>query len=110
MRFLLPAALAVALLTGSAEAYQSMGLGQSLAERGLLLGYRRADGKRPSGLADWVLGFLTGVGFASSSGMDPLNGLDGGAPVLAWMDNYCQVHPLERIHDAAIAFTKAHPH
>ncbi len=58
----------------------------------------------------WVLGFLSGIGYAGSgSGLNPLNGVDADG-VSAWIDNYCQAHPLDRIVEAATAFVKAHPH
>ncbi len=30
--------------------------------------------------------------------------------VWAWIDNYCQAHPIEMITTAAEAFNRAHPH
>ena len=57
----------------------------------------------------WVLGFLSGVGFiGKQDGIDPLNGLDAQA-VWAWIDNYCRDHPLSLIASAAAAFKNAHP-
>lgn len=55
----------------------------------------------------WVLGFLSGVGYASPP-HDPLHGLDAEA-VLAWVDNYCGAYPLDNIATAAGAFVIAHP-
>ena len=56
----------------------------------------------------WVLGFLSGVGFMGQGEIDPLNGLDAHA-VWAWIDNYCRDHPLSRISGATAAFKNAHP-
>ena len=54
----------------------------------------------------WLFGFLSGVG---SQGINnPLNGTDAEG-VLAWIDNYCQAHPLAKTVDAANAFVTAHP-
>jgi hypothetical protein len=54
----------------------------------------------------WVLGFLSGLGVAGVG--DPLNGVDNEG-VMAWIDNYCQSHPINRLVDAAKAFFSAHP-
>jgi hypothetical protein len=73
-----------------------------------------ADRRHPSGSpalqdGEWVLGFLSGIGYEGAASIDPLQGVDAQA-VLAWVDNYCQVNPLDKISDAAKAFYKAHPH
>jgi hypothetical protein len=110
MRFLLPTALAVALMTGStvAEGYIALGLGLS-SSCGTWVEVR---GRRLAiGQEQWVFGFLTGVGSAGvylPSKVNPLQGVDANA-VLAWMDNYCQAHPLENVGSAAGAFVVAHP-
>jgi hypothetical protein len=64
----------------------------------------------------WVQGYLSGVGNATYqkelNGDDPLRELDESG-VLAWFDNYCGTHPLERIVGAAHAFIlarRARPH
>lgn len=58
----------------------------------------------------WVLGFLSGVGYAANQdGIDPLNGVDDQG-VWAWVDNYCRNHPLNLVVTAAAAFRVAHPH
>lgn len=56
----------------------------------------------------WVLGFLSGVGDASSPMMNPLNGTNAFA-VWAWIDAYCYAHPTDAIMRAAQAFANAHP-
>ena len=55
----------------------------------------------------WVLGFLSGLG--SAGPRDPLQGMDAQG-VWAWIDNYCQSHPIDRLTKAAEAFALAHPH
>lgn len=57
----------------------------------------------------WVLGFLSGIGFVGEDNDDPLHGLDYQG-VLAWIDNYCQAHPIDNVSHAAIAFYREHPH
>lgn len=108
MRFLLPAALAVTLLTGPAMAdYRMLGAG------GVSCGTWTADRRQPPGSqilshvnGEWVLGFLSGVG--SRGSQDPLRGVDADG-VWAWVDNYCQVHPLQEVVEAATAFVREHP-
>ena len=54
-------------------------------------------------LEQWMLGFLSGVGFDAVDGTDPLK-LLGTDVVFVWIDNYCLGHPLDRITKAAAAF------
>ena len=57
----------------------------------------------------WVVGFLSGVGYMGATDkLDPLRHLDADR-VWAWIDTYCQAHPLERIVEAAKAFVAEHP-
>lgn len=56
----------------------------------------------------WILGFLSGVSYESSSGDNPLSGVDADA-VWAWMDNYCQTNPLDHIFLAGEIFAALHP-
>jgi hypothetical protein len=63
----------------------------------------RPPGQRVSadgiGLFSWVLGFLSGVN-SEQLGPDFLEQTNS-AGILAWMNSYCQRHPLERIVTAA---------
>jgi len=54
----------------------------------------------------WTLGFLSGVGFASGHGIQPLRGL---APqdVADWLDRYCRMHAKDTIAHAAEVFSGA---
>ena len=57
--------------------------------------------------------YPVGVGLSErrrslGAGLNPMKGTDA-PPVWAWMDNYCQAHPLIAIVDAAYAFVQAHP-
>jgi hypothetical protein len=56
----------------------------------------------------WILGFLSGIGVGSNGALNPLQGVDAEA-VWAWIDNYCQAHPLEHRREAGSAFVTAHP-
>jgi hypothetical protein len=70
----------------------------------------RADTTAYSRLSEqqWIVGFLSGIGFAGQGKVDPLNGVD--APgVWAWIDNYCRANPLATIAKAAEEFSYAHP-
>jgi hypothetical protein len=58
----------------------------------------------------WVVGFLTGVGFAKSNeGVDPLRTMNAEG-AWNWIDGYCREHPIGNISEAAGAFAQAHPH
>jgi hypothetical protein len=52
------------------------------------------------------LGFLSGIGYEGEEVIDPLMGLDPQA-VWAWVDDYCQAHPVEKIAAAAEACVSA---
>jgi hypothetical protein len=55
------------------------------------------------------LGFLSGIDATINvTKLSPLNGTDAQG-VWAWIDNYCQAHPLDKLGDAALAFVAAHP-
>lgn len=60
-------------------------------------------------LEQWILGFLSGVGFDAVDGTDPLR-LLGTDVVFAWIDNYCSAHPLDPIVNAAAAFVSRGTH
>jgi hypothetical protein len=77
-----------------------------------------ADRRQPDSLAaimgeQWVVGFLSGVGFTglgvglTPQPLDPLNGVDAQA-VWAWVDNFCQAYPLASVADAAAKFVNDH--
>jgi hypothetical protein len=93
-----------------AHAYRVIGAG--LDSCGSWTTERREPPVRPAGTRpheQWVLGFLAGIAEASDEPIDPMKGLDAGV-VRAWVDNYCQAHPLEPIIETARAFYRAHPH
>lgn len=107
MRFLLPAALAVALMTSNATAEGFTIIGIGLDSCGSWTAARRD--RHDLGPGQWIFGYLSGMGWVAVHGVDPLNGLDGQA-VLAWIDNYCRDHPLGDIASAGNAFAIVHPH
>lgn len=93
---------------GAAAAYHQIGAGIDSC------GTWTADRSNPRGVAalqdeQWVVGFLSGVGFVNQDGDDPLIGVDAEA-VWAWIDNYCHANPLASIARAAAQFYMAHPH
>ena len=55
----------------------------------------------------WILGFLSGVGWANTPNENPLERTDAKG-VWAWVDNYCQAHPLNHLVDAGPAFVREH--
>ena len=105
---LLLTALAVVLFTGAARAADAWAIGVGLKSCGAWTADRRTPDWGSE--AQWVVGFLSGVGYEGmKDGVDPLRGVDGAA-VMAWLDNYCQTHPLQKLVDAAKAFVDEHPH
>ena len=56
----------------------------------------------------WVLGFLSGIGFMALGELDPLRGLEAKA-VAAWVDDYCRAHPEATLESAAGVFIREHP-
>jgi hypothetical protein len=104
---LLSVALAIALITDSAEAFKIIGAGVDSC------GTWTADRRQQSGAAlqdeQWVVGFLSGIGYRGDDDSDPLKGMDAQG-VWAWIDNYCLAHPIETVSTAAKAFNRAHPH
>lgn len=48
----------------------------------------------------WVLGFITGLNYASDEGTDMLRAIDADT-ISDWVDRYCQQHPTEDTVKAA---------
>ena len=94
---------------GTAKAdYSALGTGNSSCGTWMTQRHAAHSGSRPA-YEQWVLGFLSGIGYTRENDADPLNGVDAFG-VWAWIDNYCQTHPIDHIADAAAAFYHAHPH
>jgi hypothetical protein len=67
------------------------------------------DANRAGVDESWILGFLSGIGYAlGERGIDPLHDTDHNG-VTAWIDNYCRGHPIDLISAAAAALVTAHP-
>lgn len=98
-------AMAVFLPTfGRAAKHDVIGVGTASCGRWIAV---RRD--RHSALHEqWVLGFLSAVGFMGTPRNNPLNGVDAEA-VFARLDRYCQDHPTATIEHSAIEFLIAHP-
>jgi hypothetical protein len=57
----------------------------------------------------WILGFLSGVGYASLwAGQNFRNGVEAYG-VFDWIDSYCKVNPDDNLVRASEAFVLAHP-
>jgi hypothetical protein len=97
--------------SAGAQGYLALGIGTSSC------GAWTADRQNPDHVAatadeQWILGFLSGIGYLGSGNngkINPLAGLDPQA-VWAWTDNYCRANPQAHINDAGGAFFLAHPH
>ena len=109
--------LAVALLISSAAEAAQPGkynlLGTGTVSCGSWTAWRQHDerGVRVEALLaeQWVLGFLSGIGYARAFyGENPLNGLDADA-VWTWMDNHCRANPLDDLAASTAAFAAIHP-
>lgn len=104
------ATLLACMVVGAPDAIAFTLIGNGVSSCGSWTADRREVGGNPVvtfGNHAWLLGFLSGVGYAGTD-FDPLRGLDAGA-VSAWVDNYCAVRPLNDISIAAEAFVAAHP-
>jgi hypothetical protein len=115
MRFLLPAAIAVALLTGlrSAEADDRPAMTLYVSGTGTLscgswTAARHALDRHQAQLdQQWIEGFLTGVGWTSGAGgFQPLITVPDREAVPAWVDNYCRAHPVAPLSSAAAEFSE----
>ena len=114
MRPLLLAVLTTGVLTYATDAsaadpgnYNALGVGTGSC------GSWTAARRNPYGLQtlanqQWVLGFLSGIGFMGAGVSNPLNGVDAEG-VWAWIDSYCRDRPLDLIGRSAAAFSIAHP-
>jgi hypothetical protein len=104
-RVLVLAIMVGGLMCESASAgFKAIGAGNSSC--GTWVADRQGNGALAHQDVSWVLGFLSGLGYAGPH--DPLHGLDANA-VTVWVDNYCHDHPLEEIAKAAMAFDLVHP-
>ena len=117
--FLARVVLAAVLMTGDASAaclYHAIGSGTDACgswtanAREYVPGHPVTHGSiAHKEHAQWVVGFLSGVGYTGGDkDLDPLNNVDA-AGVWAWVDDYCRAHPIQTLITAATAFIKEHP-
>jgi hypothetical protein len=99
-------ALAVLCVDGRAHAYNLVGQGTLDCGNWTTL----RQGRQALGLEQWVVGFLSGIGYEGEThGDNPLKGVDADT-VWTWMDNYCRDHPQATISSSVAAFDAQHPH
>lgn len=95
------------LLAGSAQAQPVTDAGVTTCEA--WGAHRKAtDAGLAVADAQWVLGFLSGIGHMHLGELEPRHGTTP-QQVWQWIDTYCGSHPTETIASAAAAFTVAHP-
>lgn len=103
-----PIGPAEAAKTGeAADATGYMLIGAGVSSCGAWTADRRNRGASEIADTEWVLGFLSGIGYAGEN-MNPLEKMDSDG-VGAWIDNYCSSRPINTIVQAAKAFQKEHP-
>jgi hypothetical protein len=108
MNLALIVTIVAGLVTNPANAYSVIGSG--IGSCGSWTTNRRAQISYPAVQEmQWVLGYLSGIGFVGQGGADPLNGA-AASGVWAWSDRYCQNHPFDHIEDAAKAVYRVRPH
>jgi hypothetical protein len=101
--------LVAALTIGGTDAQAFRVIGTGNDSCGTWTADRRVGGRAAGQDQQWILGFLSGISYEGSEDVDTLKGMDAEG-VFAWMDNYCQAHPIEDIIDAGEAFKRMHPH
>jgi hypothetical protein len=100
------AVLAVLWANNNACAYNL--IGQGTLDCGNWTTLRQ--GRQALGLEQWVVGFLSGIGYEGEThGDNPLKGVDADT-VWTWMDTYCRDHPTATISSSVAAFDAMHPH
>jgi hypothetical protein len=105
---------AVVMLVGTAGPGEAtMIAGEGTGSCGEWMHLRQEGGFKPIPAQAWILGYLSGANIWSGSPDFPdiLRETDNDS-LFAWIDNYCQAHPLEKVADAAnqltIELTKRH--
>jgi len=107
MRRAMVLSVLVMLAANQTEAAKTVTVGGvSAASCGVWMATRRDHSA--SGHEQWILGYLSGAADNTSGRVNPLERLDYYA-VTAWMDNYCQAHPLDDMLKAGRSFIVAHP-
>ena len=105
-RYFILITLACAIIATAARAeYMITGVGTAPCAQWIAARHSHNAG----GFEQWVVGFLSGVGFAKSNeGVDPLRTMNAEG-AWTWIDGYCRDHPIGNVAEAAGAFAEAHP-
>jgi hypothetical protein len=106
-RFLALGSLAVILMTNPSIAFTLIGAGAKSCGSWTTARRYGHNTERSVPFDQWMVGFLSGVGYAGQQ--NPLNNMDADG-VLAWVDNYCATYPINDVLTAGMAFIAAHPH
>jgi hypothetical protein len=105
--FLMALVVGTFAASGIAAAYTSIGSGATSCEAWAAA--RLSPNSPDTAMQQqWIVGFLSGIGFMVLGELDPLHGLDAKA-VYGWVDRYCHDHPSETIELAARVFIQEHP-
>lgn len=107
MKRALVLAIAGTLGVATPTAAQFMMIGAGTVSCGRWTALRRSGSAL--GAEQWILGFLSGIGYIGDIGVDPLRGTDADG-VWGWIDNYCISNPTENLEKAGVAFRFDHPH
>jgi hypothetical protein len=98
-RFACVIAVAAVLIIGSAaEGKSIIGVGAQTCGTWTQSRHSPMD----AAVVQWVLGYISSANMYEPNTPDFIQGTDYNA-IIAWMDNYCRVHPLDRIDIAALA-------
>ena len=109
-RCLIRLALISLALSGPVQAQKFHAIGSGSATCSSWLTWRLdPDSAIAIASEQWVLGFLSGVGYMGSKSIDPLRGIDAKA-VFVWVDNYCIKEPEQNLLSASIMFRFTHSH
>jgi hypothetical protein len=95
------------LLSDGAAGYTILGSGTASCEA-WTAARRTPHGPETTAQEQWVLGYLSGIGFMVLGELDPLRGMQADA-LHGWVDTYCRTNPQAKIEAAAIAFMQEHP-
>ena len=127
MRYLLPTALVVALMSGSVETLAQSApvglfyaLGQTSTSCGEFVNAAEYNNRArlpadppatfsdpvTAGLMSWVEGFLSGINYMGSADRLAGQGVQAEARY-RWLENYCRGHRLDHLLDAALALRLA---
>jgi hypothetical protein len=110
MKIVLPLVAALAGIIAAsqcASAYVFIGSGTASCQAWTAV-HQQPRGADAAGQEQWLLGFLSGIGFMALGELDPLHGMAAEA-VWGWVDRYCGGHASETLEAAARAYIQEHP-